>query len=340
MYLGNKLPEYVALNVQLVQQRFPDHETVLLVDSSSVYNECIRDELPAVLVDDPRNTWKTIKDSMSYSEQFRDDFWFKTVARFDAIRSYMKKHGDQELMHVEADVLLSPKYPLDFFESNTKFSIAYPLTNIDQGVASTFYVRDLSALEHFLTYSENCFKENSESTDVSILGRYYQDHSEFCWVMPTAPNDSIDFNAHVSENTKKVMSENYCATNGIFDASTWGQYLTGHDPMNSVGIISMFKNQNHHAIRTNGIYFRVEQNGRVFLRIGNENIEIFSLHVHSKSLDLFNVETSALRLLQISKLQYRGVVRRLKFWLFLQLLPDYLVYRLRLAARSILFNDK
>jgi len=284
------LPEYVLLNVRLVQNRFPEYETVLLVDSASLYQDCVLVGLPVTLIDSPEISWKKIKDIAGHKPDFRDNFWFKTVARFDALRSYMRLEPDCRILHIEADVLLSPSFPLHFFDTNEEVGIAYPITNFDQGVASTFYIRNLEFLEHFLGYCERCFEFNPESTDVSILGGYYRDYPDFCWILPNA---NVNFNSHVGEDLKKIMSENFSSFQGVFDASTWGQYLTGHDPKNSVGITAIFQNQGHHAIRTNDLLFRVDLNGRIYVDFPTGEIEIFSLHVHSKFESLFNFELSA-----------------------------------------------
>lgn len=340
VYLGDSLPEYALLNIRLVQNRFPGYETVLLVDSPFLFQDCVQVGLPVTLIDSPENSWKKIKDMTGHTAEFRDNFWFKTVARFDALRSYMRLQPECRILHIEADVLLSPSFPLHFFDTNEDIGVAYPITNFDQGVASTFYIRNLESLEHFLGYCETCFESNPDSTDVSILGSYYRDYPEFCWILPTAPNSNVNFNSHVNEDLKKIMSENFPSFQGVFDASTWGQYFTGHDPKNSVGITPIFQNQDHHAVRTNGLVFRVDVNGRMYIGFSSGEIEIFSLHIHSKLETLFNFELSAQELTRISTLQNRGVVRKFKFSLFLKLFPSYLKYRMRLVARKVFRNGE
>lgn len=340
VYLGEKLPKYVALNVRLAQRRFLTHDVILLLDSHFLYQECLKEKLPAVLVQSPKSTWKPVRNSIGYSTKFRDDFWFRTVARFDALRSYQKLQPSEAILHIEADVLLTPTFPMDIFERNNDFSIAYPITNSDQGVASTFYVKNLESLEHFLDYCEQRFIENSESTDVSILGTYYQDFPEKCLVLPTVPSIDFEFNNHVNLSTKKIMSENFSLGNGIFDASTWGQFLTGHDPKNSVGVTPIFFNQDHHAIRTNRINFRIDEEGRIFIVFDDQECEIFSLHIHSKNESLFDFDKSAHLLNQLSSQQNRGVIHRFNLELFFKLFPGYIKYRTRLLVRRLIKREK
>lgn len=339
MYLGEVLPKYVALNIRMVQSRFSSHEVVLLVDSQKLYDECNAKNLPAELIESPKTSWKPVKDSISYSADFRDDFWFRTVARFDALRSYLKMYPNEEILHIEADVLLTPTFPMSFFANNHKFGIAYPITNRDQGVASTFYIKELKALEHFLEYCEKCFLENSTSTDVSILGSYYQDFPERCLVLPTSPSETFDFNSHVDYSLKQTMSEHFKITNGLFDASTWGQFLTGHDPKNSVGFTPIFLNQNHHAIRTNRVTFRISTDSRVFVSLGGNETEIFSLHVHSKNEILFDSTRSTRFLTHLVSMQNGKVKYRFNLGLFIKLMPGYLKYRARLSAKKLLKHD-
>jgi hypothetical protein len=322
----------------MVQSRFPNYETVILVDSDSLYKECLRKGLPSKLIISPEESWKDIKEAIGFSSEFRDNFWFKTVARFDAIRSYMETEPNCKVLHIEADVLLSPAFPMRFFETNEEIKLAYPITNLDQGVASTFFISNLASLEHFLKYCEECFEANPESTDVSILGSYYRDYPLTTWIMPSAPNIDIAFNEHATVQLKASMSENYSQVAGLFDASTWGQFFTGHDPKNSVGITPIFQNQNHHAIRTNSLKFRVTKEGSMYVIFPDSEVEIFSLHVHSKLEALFDSNKSLSELIRISSLQGKGTIKKINAKLFLRLLPSYLKYRTRLLARRLFKN--
>ena len=98
VYLGHKLPKYVTLNLALVQARFEAHEVILLVDSKPLYDKSMRDGLPVILVDNPKKSWNLVSASIGFSPKFRDDFWFKTVARFEALRAYMKKNPDERIL--------------------------------------------------------------------------------------------------------------------------------------------------------------------------------------------------------------------------------------------------
>jgi hypothetical protein len=337
VYLGENLPKYVESNVRLVQERFPTYETVVLVDSSRLLEKYLKRDLPLYLVDNPALTWKSVKNRISYSEDFRDDFWFKTVARFAALRSYMKSNPNESILHIEADVLLSPSFPVDFFSQAVDISVAYPLTNSDQGVASTLYFRNLQSLENFLTYCEKAFEDNPEETDVSILGSYYL-KTEHCWIMPTAPSIHFDFNEHASEDTRLAMSENFNQVNGVFDASTWGQFFTGHDPKNSVGITPIFVNQKHHAICTENTKFIITPSGRIFAYTANEKFELFSLHVHSKNANILNYRYSTAYLAKLAAAQVGKPMYKLNLFIFIKLLPNFLVYRIRLLARKYIKN--
>ena len=146
----------------------------------------------------------------------------------------------------------------------------------------------------------------------------------------------FDFNQHVDAGVKEKMSENYPIVQGIFDASTWGQYLTGHDPKNSVGITPIFVNQNHHAIRTDRVAFRADNEGRVFINLNQSEWELFSLHVHSKNEELFNFEVCSQVLKELARKQGEGVIRKIDILLFLKLFPGFFKYRMRLFIRNLI----
>jgi hypothetical protein len=191
------------------------------------------------------------------------------------------------VLHIEADVWLSPNFPMRKIAAIDKL-LAYPLTNADQGVASTVFIRNLSGAKLLKEFSEKCMAEDNQTTDVSVLGRLYLEHPSEVLILPTAPSPGFSFHDHVSPQTRADMSEQFSHFGGVFDASTWGQFITGEDPRNSIGKKYLYHHQLHHAICPIDLTFSFNNYRNLTAIDSFWHFEIFSLHIHSKATKVFD----------------------------------------------------
>jgi hypothetical protein len=99
-------------------------------------------------------------------------------------------------------------------------------------------------------------------------------------VLPIFPKTKTD-NEEV-----QFVSENFEKFNCIFDAAAMGQYLGGIDPKNCATNTVGFVNETC-VIKYNQFKFiwkTINDIKRPFLKIGDKEIRIFNLHIHSKNL--------------------------------------------------------
>ena len=283
VYLGRNVPKYVFLNLALLQHRFPEYDVVFLTDY--LKNLVKAEKIGALSIRVPRSEeYEEISPSqLAYDPGYRDLFWYKTLARLFALNRYLADHPNEPILHIEADVLLMPDFPLDTVRQITH-SLSFPLSTVNQGAASTLFIKDRSALQNLISFAIERIEIDPGETDMTILAKYRIAYPERILVMPSAPNQSEAFIDHSFTNQISALSENIDFFGGLFDANTWGQYLTGEDERNSRGVRQIFHFQSHHAINTQAFIFDFDSNLRV--KLASEGYTLFSLHVHSKNPNL------------------------------------------------------
>lgn len=303
MYLG-EIPRYVLANVKYLSETFPNHEIVLITDSDR--NASLIESLGSThwSCPDIRTTWKKVSDFSAHKAAFRNDFWFKTVARFYALYEYQSLQPDTPLLHVEADVWLSPRFPLHLF-SDLKNKVAYPLKNSSEGIASTLFLSDLQATKALIGHTEQSFVKNKHSTDVSVLGSFYKDFPNLFENLPTLPFGDSILRKQSPEDLSELLGRNLEKYRGIFDASSLGIHYTGVDPRNNWGLRTLFDSADS-SMEFFDVLFTFD--GEVLrLRYRESTAEIFSLHIHSKDSRFFNVKLSPRRLTDISNFDQRVI---------------------------------
>ena len=337
VYLGSEIPKYVRENLILLKRQFPDYDCVLLTDSVFLFNK-LATEMAGInveLVSNPEETWNQVLGASGFSREFRDNFWGKTLARFFSIHEYMSKNPNNSVLHIEADVWLSPNFPLEKFESINHL-IAYPLTNADQGVASTIFFKNSNGAKLLKSYAAESMSIDNQSTDVSVLGNLYLKYPDDILILPTSPSQEFTFHNHVGMETKIAMSKYFPDFGGVFDASTWGQFITGEDPRNSVGKKLLYHHQLHHAVCPIDLRFSFKGTRSLIAKNNTFEFEIFSLHIHSKTNKIFNYLTSGEQISRYSK-NYQGKQSfEFYFWIFARSIFPFLKYKLRITLKKLL----
>lgn len=322
VYLGSYLPDYVILNLRRLIKLFPQYSVLILVDHDHDIDEDLSNNLFKVSID---SRWLSANDLTSSRLTFREGFWYKTLARFEALRVYSSLNPSLRILHVESDVWLSPSFPLSYF-SVTNYEIAYPLANEYEGVASTLFLKNYEAIQNLCQLGKELFAHDQSLTDVILLGKHYRCFPDKVLILPTMTNFSPSFNIHVDGKLRDLMSKNVDGLPGIFDASTWGQFLTGKDPQNDFGFRIVFKYQRHHAIDPRPFSFSIDQ-GRLFISFQNNKTEVFSLHIHSKDKRIFRINDQKILL---RRTRFYEKSKKIKFEfvprIFIMNLPTYIKY--------------
>ncbi len=220
---------------------------------------------------------------------YRRGFWSQTLNRFFALEEFSREYPQSQILHVEADVILFPNFPLADFNGLSK-GIAFPLSNESVGVASTFWFNSYQDIHFFCEYLRAERQVSPDLIDTSALGLFSTRYKERVTRLRSGL-DSIDTYRPALDGSLLCGDAIPLNSNGIFDASTLGIYLCGTDPRNTFGVSTLFSELSHHRINPKSLEFKV-QNSIIFALHGKEMRPIYSLHNHSKDSRIFKSDSA------------------------------------------------
>ena len=285
VYLGKqRMPEYVFANLNYLKNTFPDRKTVLISDNVKTIESLGKSSIETFLCSDYLDTSPEAYLNGIPDLQFRGGFWFYTIARFFAIEQYLKTRPDNPILHVESDVLLLRNFPFEKF--NSLNGLAFPLVNLDYAAASTLYISDFAAASALCEFSRLETYANPKITDMDILGSSLLPERVPVTYLPTAFGGENHFQDWVPPIGRESLTSGVEKFQGIFDAMTWGQYLTGEDPRNNYGKKRIYGVQTHHSVAVD-TYRTGFLNGEIIISCECGSYPLYSIHVHSKDLQLF-----------------------------------------------------
>jgi hypothetical protein len=281
VYLGTRTPPYVFDNLRYLRAQFPEQKIVFISDSDSSIKKAKKIGVYGWLYREDSSESTRIKSNSSLPMGFRDGFWFTTTSRFFALSDFMTANPNASILQVEADVWLSPNFPFEKFEAlDTNYNLAFPLESEHTGAASLLYIRDEVSALLFTSEVRRLLSSDSSATDMTILGQLYKESSLKCLVLPSIPKKSPAFNPLLPTSLLDVASERIDYFQGVFDAVTYGLYLSGEDARNHRGKKYMFRRQENHLVHCDKMKFTFGVDG-AFIQ-GEELIPLFNIHIHSK----------------------------------------------------------
>ena len=265
---------------------FPDYDVVLLTDHLHLMGKING----LILFQYQRDQkWLTVEAGLKHSKKFRNNFWFLTIARFLALEQYLALNPE-EIINIESDVILSGDFPFEKF-SSLKSHIAFPLVSENRGIASTVYIRNLSAANKIVNTTIKKIHENPFTTDMEILKNLYDDDPINVYPLPMGPTPNYFFKKSIS---KELVMHNEVALGhfeGIFDGASIGIFISGIDPRNNRGWRTLRHEVEENYLNLSEIQFEFSKS-RNFINLIVPNttimIPIYSLHIHSKDIRFFS----------------------------------------------------
>ena len=286
IYLGAKLPKYVLRNLIYLKSTFNDVEIYFVSEAPDSLLKVEKHGIKTWQAPNPDLEWKVVREGLEHPLDFRDGFWFKTLARLFVLNSFMNAHPDQSCLQIEADVFLFPNFPVAKFQG-LDADISFPMESKHMGIASLLYLRDQDSSRILTELALSSIQENSQITDMSLLGKVAHSKALRFLPLPTLP-ESIpealnDFTA------KKLVCNNSLNDSGVFDGISVGQYLLGIDPRNSRGKLILYRNHSTHAIDPRKLKIRLDSKDELSLIGDGTRTVIYNLHNHSKDLRMYKV---------------------------------------------------
>lgn len=301
-FLGGKLPRYAFKNLLRLEEMFPQNEVVLITDTEQ--SAAIKSTVKLIQIPPVVNSWSQVNQELDHPKEFRNNFWFYTLARFSALATFMESH-DKPVLHVECDVLLFPDFPLSEF-TLIDTQLAFSVVSKESASAALLYIKNSDAAKNLVKISEQLIRKDSTLTDMRIL-KYIYDHKIMgVTLLPSFPHE---------------VSNETIFSNLLFDPATWGMYILGVDPRNHRGWSTYASTPPGHQISPNNFFI---QGGRdalvVACRCCRIEWKLTTLHIHSKDLRAFellkNTKYVEFRLARVRG----GIYREFKIGVFLSLL--------------------
>jgi hypothetical protein len=312
VYLNSPITKYIQKNLKLLSKRFPNRKIVLLSNKENNRKRVPKSSnVSFYFLTNFEQQHSILTDLSNLPRNFRNGFWISAIARFKALEIFMLQQGEKSVFHIEADVLLLPNFPFDckIFEEP---KLAFPYVSEKMAAASVFYVGEVSILTDFNNFIRKSIADEPGITDMKILANYGSLKKDNVVRLYSGFGDSA-----------------YTCSNYIFDAATFGMYLTGQDPRNSKGFVKTYFDVDDHVVKPSEIIFNFNEKNEVVSRIGNKNYLLANLHVHSKQSKYFSKNRSEKLIRKAVVGDYKEQKRSFSYEIWSMMVINYLVRRIQ-----------
>lgn len=280
VHLLSRPPLHLLMNIKRCTRLFQEHKTVLIQDQNSWLTSFVNNRF----IIDFDSIDQRVEEMYGFPRDFRNNFWFSSVARFSSIEKYMKIN-DGPILHIESDVILSPDFPIDKFRF-VKQSFAFPIVSERRAIASSLYVKDAKAANFLWKFTCKIIEENPLASDMEILYQLSKTYPEMVLRLPIAPNSLMK---------KSISLEEVNEFDGVFDGHDFGVYLAGTNPWNLKGVSHLHEKIPESLLNFSSSNLFYDKKRR-FVSIvdfsSQELVNLYSLHITNKN-PLFFGEHSA-----------------------------------------------
>ena len=320
VYLNNELPKYAVANVEYLSKTFPKIQIFIISNISKNRLKTSLKNVHYCYMPEIQFEIDRIESHSGLPKGFRNGFWISTIARFKVIEMFMQQVSIGKLLHIEADVLLLPGFPMesDIFKTN---SLAYPFVSNIAAAASVFYVGSLDVLKKMNIFTLEALENNPKISDMNILADFYR------------LNESSVKNLFSGHHDRGESADRV-----IFDAATFGMYLAGLDPRNDRGISVLYSNVPGHYVNPSDYNFAFTEKFELLATKGSITYEIMNLHIHSKDIKFLRHKSFASSINQAVANDKKIVIRKFSILIWLRLLIDYVIRKLKRSRVNLRRN--
>jgi hypothetical protein len=264
IHLGKSIPRHLKLNLERHRQIFPSIPLSLgISDSNKLGN--LPKGVETFIYRGSRQSIDLMK-SLKLSPSFRGGFWHLTLERLIALSHLHARFPNEPMLHIESDVLLMPNFP--WIELAVENKMLWGRVTSTEDIAALLFSPSFEKTSKMVGRIVESIRSNPNSTDMSSLR------------FAAGSLDASDFQYLPSGINGDAFSE------GIFDVATIGMWLTGMDPRNDWGKRKYLHDLGHHLVIPRSFKYKF-LDGELFVERGGTVRKVFSLHIHSKDLQLF-----------------------------------------------------
>lgn len=295
VHLGKAPVKHLWKNLERHKQLFPDIGTYVIIDEPR-HARYVPNGIE-VYIFERKNSFLQTSAFGAHDQKFRRGFWRFSLERLFALEEFHQTIPDASLLHIESDILLMPNFPWSEISAVNK-----PLWN------NYNKERDVSALLFYPNYEvhskvmleiQSLLQVTPNHTDMTVLAEVRESdiynvaffpslHSkvpELKNIMNTAGQGLID-----------KVSDTTFFNDGIFDGAAIGMWFTGHDPRNNYGKAFIHDSSpissGDSLVDPSGVNYEIDSDNNLYVisKSSGAKIQLWCLHIHSKSLKLFSSE--------------------------------------------------
>ena len=288
-HFGSSIPKHLARNLKRATLLFPTHQIFLITDQKM--EKCISEKV-TIYEYRYNQDWLKLQSQLKHSRDFRENFWFTSTARFLALADFSNSLKE-EFLHIESDVIIADDFPFEKL-SKANYDFLFPIVSDSNAIASTIYIKNSEAANYLAKFSLMESEKNNLTTDMYILSELSKRSDVNFAPLPTAPTDSYK-QSKVKNNFIQMSDLLILKFGGVFDGFDLGRYLFGDDPRNKRGFSTLRDNdtRTYLDVRNLNLVMSPERDFPFLTNNSSDfHIPVFSLHIHSKNLKLFEIKKS------------------------------------------------
>jgi hypothetical protein len=289
VHLGKAPAEHLWLNIESLLKRFPSLEIVFISDRA--HSQCPIDSRVEFYRYSPSESTKMILANLIHDSNFRGGFWQFTLERFFALRDYHRLNPDIGIFHIESDILLLPGFPMEEVSGVT--CLTWLRVDDHRDIASLFFSPSPTETVWLAEKILDLISKRVDLTDMTALNLVRTHNSERIKIFPSysllLSSELVGIEL-IANSLAHDLSQGFNEFRGIFDPAAYGMWLTGSDPRNYYGKQIMFDTK---ELLKGGTYidpsnfqYSFSDQGELFCKFGKNQVRIWSLHIHSKDLQL------------------------------------------------------
>ena len=295
VHLGKSPAKHLWLNLMRHKILFPEIETHLILDERKHIKNIPRDI--DVYFYKRKNEFLKNKVLNSYDQKFRQGFWRFSLERFFALAEFHETNPSRSILHIESDILLSPNFPWNIFDSINK--PMWNNYNFQRDVSALLYYPNFQIHSEIIQKIQQLLSENSSHTDMTVLAEIRESIATKISLFPSLTNAIPELKNHANKTSDSLIDKVSDASifqDGIFDGAAIGMWFTGHDPRNNYGKAFIHDStpitSGDSLVDPSSVDYDMDLQGNLYVvsKVTQESIKLWCIHIHSKSLKLFSPE--------------------------------------------------
>jgi hypothetical protein len=283
--LGNAKSEHLIQNIELIRSMFPSIKIHCIISKYSALEIDLPDYVNRIVYT-PEKKVDKLFNANEIDLDFRRGYWRFTLERLIAIKSAYIENPESKFIHVESDVLLLPSFP--FINFLNIESVAWLPNNGTSDIASIMYFPSLEKNFEFTEDLMSLLVANPRLTDMQALYKLRNLFPERYFLLPTSNSNFGNLRNPNLDSATKLSS----IFEGIFDPAPIGMWLTGIDPKNNYGFTKYFETKKISKMQTcinpSAYSLQFVNKSRLLYQKHDKFLEIYNLHIHSKSKKMFS----------------------------------------------------